>query len=277
MEHEPLGDKTWALKEANLSVLPKAGAANSLVKRNGEYSRKSGSGPSTDPEFSPSRIMLRGLAASCLNQMKQSDLMWLVQVQMEQMAGVLALKSLCDDGKTESVLFSLLNADPMIIDVLIQTIHWTGRIADEDLERDEGFNGPPTELSPDQSAKPYVQFMSRGPLGLMVAMSQFKFSPALWAALERSEFYPLLIRRLLRLVAREALGTHDGTKLAPKARKILQNLLPGIDLQPLKRKQTATERVETHTHRSRCRRHDDGRIAECLDSAMFMKNAGLQV
>ena len=159
---------------------------------------------------------------------------------MEQMAGVLALKSLCDDGKTESVLFSLLNADPMIIDVLIQTIHWTGRIDDEDLERDEGFNGPPTELSPDQSAKPYVQFMSRGPLGLMVAMSQFKFSPALWAALERSEFFPLLIRRLLRLVAREAMGTHDGTKLAPKSRKILQNLLPGIDLQPLKRKQTAT-------------------------------------
>ena len=40
---------------------------------------------------------------------------------MEQMAGVLALKSICDDGKAEHVLFALLNADPVIIDVLIQT------------------------------------------------------------------------------------------------------------------------------------------------------------
>lgn len=249
MENEPLKGKTWALREANLSVQPKlvlpthsSRGMNSTPESLAElllYYK--GSGPYTDPEFSPSHIMLVGLAASSLNRIDQSNLMWLVQVQMEQMAGALALASICEDGDAAGVLFALLEGDPMYVDVLLQTIHWTGRIDHESRERDAGFDGPPSELSPDQDTRAYVYFMSRGPLGLMAAMARVKFGTALWAALRDSEFYHLFVRRLLRLVAREALGTYDGVKLGPVAKKILQSMLPGVDLLPLRHKSTATK------------------------------------
>ena len=72
--------------------------------------------------------------------------------------------------------------------------------------------------------------MSTGPLRLLVEMTRYKFGAALFSALKKSEFYHLLVQRLLRLIAREALGTRDGTKLGPMARKILSKLPDGIDL-----------------------------------------------
>lgn len=67
-------------------------------------------------------------------------------------------------------------------------------------------------------------------------MTKYKFGGALFVTMKESEFYPLFLQRLLRLVGRETIiGTHDGTKLGPLSRKILLQVLPGINLKtPLK-------------------------------------------
>ena len=103
MENKTQDDKTWALREANLSVQPKLvlpthssrgmhGTPKSLAEL---LLYNKGSGPDTDPDFFPSSIMIAGLAASSLNRMDPSNLMWLVQFQMKQMAWTLALALIC--------------------------------------------------------------------------------------------------------------------------------------------------------------------------------------
>ena len=72
--------------------------------------------------------------------------------------------------------------------------------------------------------------MSTGPLRLLVEMTRYKFGGALFAALTESEFSPLFIQRLLRLVGREAIGTYDGIKLGKMARAILLKLCPVVNL-----------------------------------------------
>ena len=87
---------------------------------------------------------------------------------MEQLAAVLALGSICADCEEEGcadTLFALLEGDPMYVDVLIQSIHWTGLIDREDLD-DESFsrgfsNVPPTKLTPDQSSKVFKSRVHR--------------------------------------------------------------------------------------------------------------------
>lgn len=130
---------------------------------------------------------------------------------------------------TEAVLFALLEGNPMYVDVLIQTMHWTGEIVEDgpDIGR-PGFDGPPTELTPDQDTKPYIRTMSEGPVLLLENAARWQFGRALWAAMERSEFYHLLIQRLLRWTAREARKTPDGIALGRKARKILSKMFPTI-------------------------------------------------
>lgn len=146
-----------------------------------------------------------------------------------------------EEEGAEEVLFALLEGDPMYVDVLIQTIHWTGLIDHDGDSNDKKFsdgfsNCPPTNLTPDQDSKPYVKLLSTGPFRLLVEMTKYKFGGALFVTMKESEFYPLFLQRLLRLVGRETIiGTHDGTKLGPLSRKILLQVLPGINLKtPLK-------------------------------------------
>ena len=96
-----------------------------------------------------------------------------------------------------------------------------------DIGRD-GFHGPPTELTPDQDARPYVRTMSEGPVLLLECVARWSFAPALWAAMAKPEFYHLLIQRFLRWVAREAQKNRDGVALGPKARKIMTRMIPDI-------------------------------------------------
>ena len=238
----------FALKEVNLLQLPKL-VLPTHSRRGSLRTPRSlcelllyykGSRSYTDPTFSPSDIVLRGYAASCLEQIDNSQLRWLVSCQLEQMAGVLALASTCQKSEqgAENVMLALLEGDPMYIDVLIQTVHWTGQIEHEsaDDERHVGFNNcPPTQLTPDQDSKPYISFMSAGPLRLMVEMTRYKFGHALWEALKESAFFNLFVKRLFRLVGRETLKTRDGIKLGPMARKILLQLLPGTHLKQVLR------------------------------------------
>eukprot|EP00574_Skeletonema_japonicum_P012885 CAMPEP_0201735248 /NCGR_PEP_ID=MMETSP0593-20130828/36557_1 /ASSEMBLY_ACC=CAM_ASM_000672 /TAXON_ID=267983 /ORGANISM="Skeletonema japonicum, Strain CCMP2506" /LENGTH=364 /DNA_ID=CAMNT_0048228765 /DNA_START=27 /DNA_END=1121 /DNA_ORIENTATION=+ len=238
---------TKALKEANLSpveklVLPthsrrgSSSSARSLCELLLYYK---GSGPGMAPEFSPSRIMLTGFAGQCLDHIGTRNLMWLVQVQMEQLAATVGLAKICldyDEEGAAEVLFALLEGDPMYIDVLIQTIHWTGLIDHDgddnnDVHSDGFSNCPPTKLTPDQDSYSYVKLMSTGPLRLLVEMTKYKFGGALFEAMKESEFHHLFLQRLLRLVGREGINTNDGSKLGPMARKILLKVLPGINLE----------------------------------------------
>jgi hypothetical protein len=121
------------------------------------------------------------------------------------------------------VLLALLEGDTMYVDVMMQTLYWTGFISKKDRIGRWG-DIPPTRLTPDQNDHPYVKAMAEGPLLLLLEMTKYGFAEALWAAMRNSEFYHLLIQRLLRLIAREVLGTRDGLRLAPMARKVLPKL-----------------------------------------------------
>ena len=118
---------------------------------------------------------------------------------------------------------------------MIQSIHWTGLIdhdgdSNNDKFSSEFSNIPPTQLTGDQDSKPYVKLMSTGPLRLLVEMTRYKFGGALFAALTDSQFYPLFVQRLLRLVGRETIGTNDGIKLGKMARAILLKVYPEVNL-----------------------------------------------
>lgn len=162
----------------------------------------------------------------------------------------------------------------MYIDVLIQTIHWTGLIDHEECDNDKfsnGFNNcPPTKLTPDQDSKPYVKLMSTGPFRLLVEMTKYKFGSALWAAMKESEFYPLFIQRLLRLVGRESLGTHDGKKIGPMSRKVLMKLFPGINLEkPLRNTAKANDLLTQTSRDSPCHFLTDEVSGETLNAMFF--------
>lgn len=123
MEKESGKDATFALKEANLTPLEKL-VLPTHSQRGSNSSPRSlcelllyykGSGPYTEPTFSPSRIVLAGYAGRQLDHIGSSNLMWLVQVQIEQLAGAVGLASTCQDYEedgAEKVLFALLEGDP---------------------------------------------------------------------------------------------------------------------------------------------------------------------
>lgn len=194
-----------------------------------------GAGPGYSGDFSPSDIIFTGYASMALQRMGESNFMCFVATQLEQMGGVLGLGNLCREAEepgTEAAVFGLLEGDKMYIDVLIQTMHWTGEIIEEDDNGGEiymgrsGFNGPPTQLTPDQDTAPYVRTMEEGPVLILECVAKYSFAPALWAALADSEFFHLLIQRLMRWMAREVKKTRDGKGLGGKARMILSSMFP---------------------------------------------------
>jgi hypothetical protein len=170
--------------------------------------------------------MLTGFANMAFSAMNQMNFMYFVSCQIEQMAGVLMLAKICVQGGeegTSDVLFALLEGDTMYVEALAQTIYWTGYIGPEDENEDANTfsNCPPTSLTPDQTKFPYIRTLSEGPLLLLHEMTRYKLGMALFEDLRRCRFYHLLVRRLLRIVAREAQETNDGVKLGRLARIIL--------------------------------------------------------
>lgn len=275
---------TFALKESALAPLPRMPLPTHSSRGSSRFpSARSlcelllyykGSGPGRDPDFSPSRIFLSGFAATQLNDdIGSSNLLYLVDTQIEQLAGVVGLASICEDGEkgAEKVLFALLEGDEMYVDVLIQTMHWTGFIGSEDEGedcRDEFHNIPPWELTGDQETKQYCKLMSTGPLLLLVEMTRYKFGTALFEALKRSEFYHLLVQRLLRLIAREAIGTRDGKRLGPMARKILSKLSDLFNLrQPVSK--SVADKLLNETEESPCGLiREDGTITAEMEEVL---------
>lgn len=110
--------------------------------------------------------------------------------------------------------------------------------------------------------------MSTGPLLLLVEMTRYKFGTALFEALKRSEFYHLLVQRLLRLIAREAIGTRDGKRLGPMARKILSKLSDLFNLrQPVSK--SVADKLLNETEESPCGLiREDGTITAEMEEVL---------
>jgi hypothetical protein len=180
------------------------------------------------------RTVLTGFAGMAFSAMNENNFMFFVSCQIEQMAGVLMLAKICVQGGEEGssdVLFALLEGDTMYVEVLAQTIYWTGYIGPEDENEDSrAFSDcPPTELSPDQTKFAYIRTLSEGPLLLLHEMTRYRLGMALFDGLRRCSFYHLLVHRLLRIVAREAQKTNDGVKLGRLVRVILGKGILGRD------------------------------------------------
>jgi hypothetical protein len=184
--------------------------------------------------------MLGGYAGMAFGRMGEENFMHLVSCQMEQIAGVLGVANICVQGEeegTSDVLFAILAGDTMYVEVLAQTIYWTGYIGpEEENEHENDFHKcPPTRLTPDQTKDAYIRTLSEGPLLLLQEMTKWRLGLALFAALRQCQFYHLVVRRLLRIVAREAQKTNDGVKLGRLVRTILGKGILGRDtlLQPV--------------------------------------------
>ena len=190
-------------------------------------------------DYRPPETMLVGYAGMAFSRMGQSNFMFFTGGQMEQMAGVLALANTClqaEEPATSDVLFALLEGDTMYIEVLAQTLYWTGYIGpEEENENERDFdNCPPTALTPDQTKPAYIRTMKEGPLLLLREMTKYQLGLGLYAALKQCQFYHLLVQRLLRLTAREALKTSDGKALGKMARTILgKGILSDVNVAPI--------------------------------------------
>ncbi|KAL7551035.1 hypothetical protein ACHAWF_014236 [Thalassiosira exigua] len=243
LEFEEGHNATKALKGANLTPLrrlplPTVNIEELLILSTTlTMSFQGCSGPGREAEFRPSDIIFTGYGSMAFQRMGESNFMLFVNTQIEQMGGVLGLGNLArewGERGTAALVFGLLEGDEMYVDVLIQTMHWTGEIIHYDW--DSGYDGrpgfgndcPPTQLTPDQDTEPYVRTMNEGPVLMLECVAKYNFAPALWAALAKSEFYHLLVQRLLRWAARETLKTRDGKALGGKARKILSGMFAGI-------------------------------------------------
>lgn len=199
--------------------------------------------------YDPPETMLSGYASMAFSRMGQSNFQYFNADQMEQMAGILALANVCEQAEEHStcnVLFALLEGDSMYLEVLAQTLYHTGYIGPESKCKNEwDFENCPTdELTPDQDKDAYIRTMKEGPLLLLREMSKYKLGLALFAALRQCQFYHLLVQRLLRLTAREALKKADGRALGKMVRLILgDGILSGVKVAPVSKK-TAKSIIE---------------------------------
>lgn len=118
---------------------------------------------------------------------------------MEQIGGILALSHLGKE-KLNELAFALLEADPMIIDVMISTFTGTPHMGVDtppvNLHHLLVKDRPNTELTGDQESDVYIVFISRGPITLLQTLLYGEFYPAFQVALQRSSLFPLLVRRL---------------------------------------------------------------------------------
>ena len=123
-------------------------------------------------DYRPSEIMFTGYACMAFNRMIQFGANFNFTCdQMEQMGAVLAMANVCkqaDEPGTESMVFALLEGNPMYVDVLMQQLYWTAPITSEgdDDDEPEGFyvcnsmytEYDPMKLTPDQTSPELFYF-----------------------------------------------------------------------------------------------------------------------
>ncbi|KAL7559178.1 hypothetical protein ACA910_013187 [Epithemia clementina (nom. ined.)] len=191
-----------------------------------------------EASYSPPETMLMGYGPGLFMALGQGNFGFFHSGQMENMSGVLGLAHMIREGdETKAALFAMLSSHPMVINVLIKMmtcVPYIGR--EEDFEKLEQrlqnqFEDSKT-VTPDQTAPEYVKTMKVGPVSILDGLHRYDAAGnAFFAALRRSPHAGFLARRLLRWMAREALGTRDGKQFGPVARKVLPRLAlfqPGV-------------------------------------------------
>jgi hypothetical protein len=167
---------------------------------------------------------------------------------MEQIGGVMALAHMCKAGHLAEVAFALLEADPMILDVAIMMLTCTPYIGGEGDYDSASYRdamnafedaNPETDLSPDQDSPEYIELLKKGPIMLLHSLLYQEFYQAFRAALTRSSMFPLLVKRLLRVISRESQGTKDGVALAFYLKGVL-DIACNLDLDPAANKKFFT-------------------------------------
>jgi hypothetical protein len=189
-----------------------------------------------DNGYHPSDVMFMGEASSRFMQLGQFNFMCFVAYQMEQLGGMCGLTAMSLEGEAEQVMFALLKADTMCLDVILLMIYQTPLILPEDdIEKHPNqntFTSYSTDsFTPDQDGPAYIQSMISGPIGLLEQLAEYTHGDAFFGAIRNTRFWHFLVRRLLRIMAREAQRTKDGIKLGKKIRTVFAALCKN-DLNP---------------------------------------------
>ncbi|CAB9529476.1 expressed unknown protein [Seminavis robusta] len=157
-------------------------------------------------------------------------------IQMEWVGGTYALANTIDKGKNpacEEVVFAMLQAHPMIIDVFILTMTNTPLIGTKEEIADKThmfheYRDGRHQMTPDQQTSSYILTMKAGPLFLLQQVGKLDMGVAFFAAMKRSKVFPFLVQRMLRLIGGEGIEAPDGVGLGPQCREILPKLCAGI-------------------------------------------------
>jgi hypothetical protein len=194
-----------------------------------------------DDSHTPQQTILTGEASKFYSVVGETNLQDGCTIyHLEHVAGILALAAMCQGemchakgcgtGVGETVLLSILEAGPMPLDVIVDFLVLTPYIgpSNEFSERlDDEFRKAVTStlhgnkacLTPHQSSVGYCNAM-KGPI-CMLNLAHCTARSAVFHRLEQHTLFPLVIKRLLAIIAREAEDRRDGLILGPHVRGIL--------------------------------------------------------
>ncbi len=183
---------------------------------------------------------LRGFALMMLNEIPQEYRMMCSKQELENYAAIIGLAGICEHGGVEATmdcLLGLCQGNPMYMDVLCLSVSNTEYIGPLEkylkgcLFRAHCKSYPHSKrfqadrVSPDQDHIFYIKFMNIGPLAICREMMKYNFRNAFFASIQRSDYFHLLIVKMLRIIARETLGKSDGFYLGQTCRVLLPYML----------------------------------------------------
>jgi hypothetical protein len=190
--------------------------------------------------YMPNQTVLMGVALMYYSVVPEQSMNQNCTIyDLEHIVGLISLSAMCQgemmqakgcgDGEPEVVLFALLEAAPMSITVLLEFLIRTPYIgpAENYSEVKDAFRTARKAcvLTPNQQNPDYCKAMRGGICLIYLLLEEAGPSRTVFInVMIKHTLFPLLVQRLLRIVAREAMGTPDGKNLGLFARKILADI-----------------------------------------------------
>lgn len=196
-----------------------------------------------DEDRTPPKTVMLGVSDLCYSSLGVHEHMFqtgCTMYDLEHMAACASLASMAQghpavncpssEEASECILFALMSAAPRSIETLLQFIVMSPYIGNES-DYDESLFRRSREnpaLTPAQDNAVYIDVMKFPICVLCFLMTGVKkdCSRALFKYMEQhfKELFPLMIRRLFSLLARESAGTADGKALGRYTRNILARI-----------------------------------------------------